>query len=141
MPRAIREQVVQDLHDAARVRHQPGQVRRQVDDHGVPAAGAGERGPRPLDQTGELLRLGIDRHHAYADAPGVEQVADQPVHAVGLLADDAQELAKLRPVTPQPGTRRCGRGRERDSPYGSILRISALRTLAWPAPALEPAPV
>lgn len=33
-----------------------------------------------------------------ADAPGVEEVADQPVHAVGLLADNAQELAQLRAV-------------------------------------------
>ena len=53
------------------------------------------RAPRPVHEQRHLRRLGCDRERAGVDAPGVEQIGDQPDHAVGLLVDDAEELARL----------------------------------------------
>ena len=64
-------------------------VPKPMHDHRMFAPCARERGPGALDQSGQLVGLEVDRHHPGADAPDVEQVADEPVHAVSLLADDA----------------------------------------------------
>ena len=96
LPRRVRQQVVQHLLDALAVGHDARQVRRQVDRHRVAPAAGEERGARPLDQRHHLRGLGLDRERAGVDAPGVEQVGDQPDHAVGLPVDDADELARLR---------------------------------------------
>ena len=61
---------------------------------------------RALGERRHRHRRGIHGERARADAPHVHQVADERVHAVGLLLDDAQELAQLRPV-------RVARGAER----------------------------
>ena len=95
MPRGVREEVVEHLHDAPAVGHHRGQVRREVDEDGVPAAPAQERAPRPLDQRGHLRGFRGDRERARVDAPGIEQVADEAAHVGGLLGDDAEELARL----------------------------------------------
>ena len=92
----VGEQVVQHLHDAPPVRHHAGEVRRQVDENVVPAVAGKERDPRLLDQLAHLGGLRRDRERAAVDPPGVEQVPDQPAHAVGLLVDDAEELPRLR---------------------------------------------
>ena len=69
-------------------------------------APAGEEGgARPVDQRRHLRGLGRDRERAGVDAPGVEQVGDQADHAVGLVVDDADELAGL-------GRRELTRGAE-----------------------------
>ena len=99
--RGVGEEVVQHLHDAPPVGHHPGKVRRKVDQHAVAPAAAEERAPRALHQLGHLRRLGRDRERARLDAPGVEQVADEPAHVVGLLDDEAVELAHLRRVEPR----------------------------------------
>ena len=93
--RGVGEQVVEHLHQARPVGHDPGQVGRQVDADGVPPAAADERAAGLVHQRGDLGGLGRDRQRAGVDAPGVEQVADQAVHAVGLLVDDAEELRHL----------------------------------------------
>ena len=91
----VGEQVVEHLHQALPVGHDPGQVGRQVDADGVSPAAADERPAGLVHQRGNLRGLGRDRQRAGVDAPGVEQVADQAVHAVGLLVDDAEELRHL----------------------------------------------
>ena len=91
----VGEQVVEHLHHALPVGHYPGQVGRQVDADGVPPAAAEERAAGLIHQRGDIRGLGRDRQRAGVDAPGVEQVADQAVHAVGLLVDDAEELRHL----------------------------------------------
>ena len=95
VPGGVREQVVEHLHDARPIGQHPGQVRRQVDEHGVPAAGGQERAARPVDQLGHLGGLGGDRERARLNAPGIEQVADEPAHVIGLLGDDAVGLVPL----------------------------------------------
>ena len=102
--RGVREQVVQHLHDALPVGQHGRQVGRQVDPDGVPDAAADEGAARLVHQGGDLRGLGRDRERARLDAPGIEQVGDQPDHAVGLIVDDAEELARL--------------GRRLDSPLG-----------------------
>ena len=91
----VREEVVQHLHDAVAVGHRPRQVRREVDEDGVPAAAAQEGGPGPVDQRGDVRRLGRDRERARLDAPRVQEVRDQAAHVVGLPVDDAEELEQL----------------------------------------------
>ena len=95
MARGVGEQVVEHLHQALPVGHDPGQVGREVDADGVPPAAADERAARLVHQHGDIRRLGRDRQRTGVDAPGVEQVADQAVPAVGLLVDDAEELRHL----------------------------------------------
>ena len=97
MPRRVVEEVPQHLRDAPRVRHDPEPLRR-LNGYLVPPAAARERRPRPLDDVRELGRRRVDRKRPRADAPGVQQVADQPRHSPGLLRHDAQVLAQLVPV-------------------------------------------
>ena len=52
VPRGVREQVVQDLHDALPVGHHAGQLRPQVYLDGMPHAAAQERVPGLIDQAG-----------------------------------------------------------------------------------------
>ena len=95
VPRGVGEQVVQHLDDAPPVGHRTRQVRRQVDQHAVPAAAAQEGVPGPLHQARDRRRFGGYRERPRVDAPDIEQVADQPAHVIGLLVDDAEELAHL----------------------------------------------
>ena len=94
--RGVGEQVVQHLHDALPVGHHAGQALGEVDAHRVPAVAGKEGGPRLLDQLPHLGGLGRHRERAGVDPSRVEQVAEQPAHAVGLLVDDAEELPHLR---------------------------------------------
>ena len=57
MPGGVGEEVVEHLHDAPPLGHDPGQVRRQVDEHGVRAAAPQERVSRPVHQRGYLPGL------------------------------------------------------------------------------------
>ena len=91
----VGQQVVEHLHRALPVGHDPGQAGRQVDADGVPPAAADERAAGLVHQRGDIRGLGRDRQRPGFDAPGVEQVANQVVHAVGLLVDDAEELRHL----------------------------------------------
>ena len=79
VPGRVREEVVQHLDDAPLVGHHPRQVRREVDADGLAAAAAHEGGPGPVDQGGNLRRLGVDRQRARVDAPRLEEVADEAV--------------------------------------------------------------
>ena len=91
----VGEQVVQYLRDAPLIGHHPRQVRRQVDFQDVPGAAAVERPPRTFHQRGHVGGFGCHGQRAGFDASGIEQVSDQAVHVVGLLFDDAEELAHL----------------------------------------------
>ncbi|MDE2715571.1 MAG: hypothetical protein OXI33_00960, partial [Chloroflexota bacterium] len=51
-----------------------------------------------MQQHGEFRRLGTDRQLARLDAGRVQQVGDEVVHVVGLVLDDAEELAHHRRV-------------------------------------------
>ena len=108
--RGVRQEVVQHLHDALAVGQHRRQAGRQVDQDGVSGA-AGEEGVAGLVHQGADLRgLGRDRERAGFDAPGIEQVGDQPDHAVGLVVDDAEVLARLgRRDEPRGAERRGGR--------------------------------
>ena len=108
VPGGVGEQVVQHLHDAPPVGHRGRQVRRQVDRHAVPAAAAQEGVPGPLHQARDLRRFGGYRERARVDAPDIEQVADQAAHVIGLLVDDAEELAHLGRVELRSGVQRGG---------------------------------
>ena len=67
-----------------------------------------------VHQRGDLGGLGRDRQRAGVDAPGVEQVADQAVDAVGRLVDDAEELRHLgRGDEARGAERRGGRALDR----------------------------
>ena len=94
--RGVGEQVVQHLRDAPPVGHHVGQAGRQVRDHGLAAAGAGEGVAGALDQACHGRRLGSHRQRARLDAAGVQQVADEAAHVIRLLVDDAGKLAHLR---------------------------------------------
>ena len=89
------QQIVQHLHDALAVRHRGWQVRREVDEERVPGAAAHEGAARLVYQRRHLGRLGRDRQRARLDAPGIEQVADQAVHLVGLPVDDAERYFRV----------------------------------------------
>ena len=108
MSRRVGQEVVQHLDDAPPVGHHPGQVRRQVDVDGVPAAAAEERVPRPVHQAGHLRRLRRDRQRARLDTPRIQQVADEVDHVVGLLVDDPEELAHLGRVQLRRGAQQRG---------------------------------
>ena len=92
----VGQQIVQHLHDALPVGHHPGEVRRQVDENAVPGAAGEERRPRLVDQRAHLRGLGRDRERAGVDAPRIEQIPDEPAHAIRLLVDDAEELLRFR---------------------------------------------
>ena len=92
---ALAKQVAQHLRDAPALGHHRRQAGGKVEGDGVSPAAAEERSPRLLHQIAELRGLGRDRERARVEAPGVEQVADEAAHVVGLLVDDAQERAKL----------------------------------------------
>ena len=95
VPRGVGDEVAEDLHDAPGVCHHAGQTGRQVDHDGVAAAAAEERAARRLHQLGHLGGRRRHRERAGPDAPRVEQVADQAAHVIGLLDDEAGELAPL----------------------------------------------
>ena len=80
------------------VGHHEGQAGGKVEGDAVPSVAVQEGGPRLLHQVADLRGLGRDRERARVEAPGVEQVADEAPHVVGLLVDDAQELAQLRRI-------------------------------------------
>ena len=61
----------------------------------MPGAAAQERGPGPVDQAGQLRGFRRHRERAGVDAPRIEKVADEAAHVIGLLDDDAGELAHL----------------------------------------------
>ena len=65
--RGVGEQVVEHLHDAPRIGQHRGHVGGQVDDDAVPSARARERGPRPFDQAGQVLRRRVPRQQARAE--------------------------------------------------------------------------
>ena len=108
VPRGVGEQVVQHLDDAPPVGHRARQVRRQVDQHAVPAAAAQEGVPGPLHQARDCRRFGGYRERPRVDAPDIEQVADQAAHVIGLLVDDAEELAHLGRVELRFGVQHGG---------------------------------
>ena len=85
VPGRVGEQVVQDLHEALPVGHHPGQVRRQVEEDAVPATAGQEGVPRLVHQRGHVRGLGGHRQRARVDAPGIEQVADEAAHVIGLI--------------------------------------------------------
>ena len=91
--RRVGEQVAEDLRDARPVGHHPRQVLRQVDAQGAAAGAAQEGAARLVHQRGDLRRLRRHRQRTGHDSPVVEQVADQTAHVVGLLVNDAVELA------------------------------------------------
>ena len=105
---ALENRVVQHLDDAPPVGHRARQVRRQVDRHAVPAAAAQEGVPGPVHQGRDVDRLGVYRERARVDAPDIQQVADQAAHVIGLIVDDAEELAHLGRVELRSGIQRGG---------------------------------
>ena len=113
VPGRVREEVAQHLYDALAVGHRPREIRREVDDDGVPAASAQEGGPGPVHERGDVRGLGRDGERARLDAPGVEEVRDEAPHVVGLPVDDAEELEQLGLVRDGGGTQH-GRRRSLD---------------------------
>ena len=94
----VGQQVVEHLHDAARVGNDQRQVRLQIDTHRLVAARACERVAGLVHQPGQLGRLGIHRQRARLNLHHVDQVREQASHVVGLLVDYPGELVHLGPV-------------------------------------------
>ena len=109
MAAGVGEEVVQHLHDAPLIGQHPRQVRRQVDEHGVPGVAGKERRPRLVHERAHLRGLERDRERAGLETSRIQQVADEPAHAVGLLVDDAEELLRLgRTEAPRGAEHRGG---------------------------------
>ena len=68
----------------------------------TPAPPLRKRLPGLVHKPGHRQRLSGDRQRARLDAPGVEEVVDEPAHLMGLLVD-AEELVHLRRVQPRGG--------------------------------------
>ena len=110
MPGGVGEQVAQHLDDAQSIRHDPGQVRRQVDVKVVPAPAAQERVPGLVHQDGYVHGSGSYRQVARLDVRHVEQIAYQLAHPVGLRVDDPVELERLGGVQRGGGVQQGGDG-------------------------------
>ena len=95
VPGRVREQVAEHLHDALGIGHRARKVGREVDEDGVAAPAAEERGAGLVDERGDVRGLGRDGERSRLDAACVEKVRDQASHAVGLPVDDAEELEDL----------------------------------------------
>ena len=108
VPSRVGQQVADDLDNAPPVRHHQGEVGRQVDVQAVPAPAAQEGVAGQVHQHGHLSRPGIDRQCASLDAGHVQQVANQVAHIVGLVYDDAEELAQLGRVQLHRGVQHGG---------------------------------
>ena len=136
--RGVGQEVVQHLHDALAVGQHRRQAVRQVDHDGVPGA-AGEEGvARLLHQSADLRGLGRDRERAGFDAPGIEQVGDQPDHAVGLVVDDAEELARLgRCHEPRGAEGGGGRALDRGQRHAQLVAHHAEKLGAHPLQLLK----
>ena len=74
------------------------------------AAAAQEGVAGLLHQVGDVGRLRGHREGAGVDAPGIQQVADQAAHVVGLVVDDAEELPHLGGVQIRRGVQDGGGG-------------------------------
>ena len=90
------------------VGHHPGQSRRKVDQDGVQPAPAEKRVPRPVHQGCQVRGLRGHRQRTRVDASGIEQVADDAAHVIGLVDDDAEELAHLRRIQVRRGLQQRG---------------------------------
>ena len=104
VPRGVREEVVEHLHDAPPVGHQGGSPRRQVDENGVPAAAAQEAASRPLHQGGHVRGLRRDRERARVRDLVGARCRDVGVRAVQAIAVAlVSRLAGAGPRPPWPG--------------------------------------
>ena len=110
MPCRVGQEVVQDLDDTRPVGHDRGQVGRQVDDDGALSVAPQEHGSRVVHEVRQGGRRGCNREHAGLQASGVQQVADEHVHAISLVVDDAEELVHLGRFDDPRGTEHGGCG-------------------------------
>ena len=83
----------------------------RVDVEGDAALLGAEQEPRlrRAGQLGQVDRIALQRQVARLDAAQVQQVFDQPAHALGFLADDAAGLARAlgaRDACRRPARRR-----------------------------------
>ena len=108
VPGGIGQQVVQHLHDAQAVGHNPGQIVGQVDEDRVRAAAAQVRVPGLVHQRPNLRGQGRDRQLAGVDEARVQEVADEAPHVVRLLVDDPEELVQLGRVDRPRGAQHGG---------------------------------
>ena len=133
VPGGIREEVGDDLNDAPGIDHHPREIWWQVDLHALNAPPAQKRPPRLVHEIRNVRRLGVHRERAGVDAPGVQQIADEPLHAVDLLVDDPEELPYLRRIEarrrPERRRRRTLDGDERGAKLVTH-NLEELRALA-----------
>ena len=106
----IREQVDQDLDDAAPIRHHQRQAGLQINDHVVPVMSVREGTPGLVHEAPHVDRFERHRERARLDVGHIQQLTDQIAHVVGLGLDDAGELDRLGRVEgihgfPQGGCR------------------------------------
>ena len=113
VPGGVGQQVAQHLDDAPSVRHHKRQVRRQVDVEVVPTPSGQEDVSGPVHHGRDFGGFGSDLQPAGLDVGGIEQVADQLAHGLGLLEDDPVELANLGRVQLRGGVQQ-GIGRAQD---------------------------
>ena len=106
----VGEQVVEHLEHPLAVGAHLWQARGQVDLDDVAGAAAEEGVAGQLEDVGHLGGLGAHREHAGLDAGHVEEVVDQVAHPVGLLVDDAEELAGLGAIEGEHGAQGGGGG-------------------------------
>ena len=106
----VGQQVAQHLGHPPPVGQHQGQVGRHVNLQGVPAPAAAEGVPGPVHQHHRLGGFGQHRQGARLDAGHVQQVGHQVVHVVGLVLDDAEELAHHARVRLGGGAQHRGGG-------------------------------
>ena len=133
VPGGVREQVGEDLNDAPGVDHYPREVRRHVDLHVLNSPPAQIRPPCLVHEIRNVRRPRVHRERAGVDAPGVQQIADEPLHAVDLLVDEPEELPRLRRIearrSPERRRRRALDGDERGAKLVAH-HLEELRALA-----------
>ena len=138
MTRRVRQEIVEHLDDAPRVRQHARQVFRQVDGHGAPASGPVEGTPGLIDEAGNLDPLDGDRESARRDAPLVQQVGNQIAHPVCLIVDDPEELQHLGRIRGRRGAQHGGRrSLDRDQGRSEFVAHHAQKLGPQPVQLLE----
>ena len=108
--RGVGQQVVQDLRDPPPVGPHQRQARSGVDVDAVPVPAAEEGTLGQVDDRRQVGRLGGHRQGSSLDAGHVQQVVDQVSHVVGLVLDEAEELADFGRIQRHRRVPHRGRG-------------------------------
>ena len=118
----MERRVADDLHDAPSVGHDQGKVGGELDLELIAAAGVEEAVLGLVHQARDVGRLRGYRERAGLDARHVEEIAHEAAHVLGLVVDDAEELAHLGGVQAAGIVQeRAGRALDRGQRYLQLV--------------------